>query len=206
MKIISIEGNIGSGKSTFLAYLKEHIRDPGVCFLDEPVAEWETIKDESGVSILENYYKDTKSFAFSFQMMAYISRLAALKQALKHPRYTTIVTERSLDTDRYVFCKMLYDTKLINKIEYTIYNKWFDTFALKEDITYVYLKTDPGVAYERVIQRDRTGETIPLQYLSQCHTYHEEWLRKKKCVVLDGNYSNTPNLLSQRLKHVCRLL
>ena len=29
---------------------------------------------------------------------------------------------------------MLYDDNLIEKIEYTIYNKWFDEFNINEDI------------------------------------------------------------------------
>ena len=59
MKIISIEGNIGSGKSTFVQYLKNHFGDE-VCFLDEPVDIWNTIVDKDNVNIIENYYKDQK--------------------------------------------------------------------------------------------------------------------------------------------------
>ena len=64
-------------------------------------------------------------------MMAYISRLNKLKEAidsLKLKENAVIVTERSLMTDKFVFAKMLYDEKKIEKIEYNIYNKWFDSF------------------------------------------------------------------------------
>ena len=44
MKIISIEGNIGSGKSTFVNELKDNIEN--VLFIDEPVDQWEEIKDK----------------------------------------------------------------------------------------------------------------------------------------------------------------
>ena len=56
MPIISIEGNIGSGKSTLVASLKEYF--PHVILLQEPVEEWNTIKDSSGVTILEKYYSN----------------------------------------------------------------------------------------------------------------------------------------------------
>jgi thymidylate kinase len=37
-EVISIEGNIGSGKSTLMKYLKEHFKnDNHVIFLKEPV-------------------------------------------------------------------------------------------------------------------------------------------------------------------------
>jgi deoxyadenosine/deoxycytidine kinase len=83
-KLISIDGNIGSGKSTLMANLREHYKDePNVVFLKEPVDEWAAIKDENGITILEKFYEDSEKYAFSFQMMAYISRLKVLKD-LKH--------------------------------------------------------------------------------------------------------------------------
>eukprot|EP00966_Prymnesium_polylepis_P072080 1674070-Prymnesium_polylepis.1 len=40
--VVSIEGNIGVGKSTLLGALKErYAKDETVCFVDEPVATWE---------------------------------------------------------------------------------------------------------------------------------------------------------------------
>ena len=72
-RIISIEGNIGSGKSTMVEYLKQNLQnDSTICFLQEPVDIWNTIIDKNGVNIIENYYNDQKKYAFQFQMMAYI--------------------------------------------------------------------------------------------------------------------------------------
>jgi Holliday junction resolvasome RuvABC ATP-dependent DNA helicase subunit len=52
--IISIEGNIGSGKSTFLSYLKSN--NTKFVFVREPVDEWESVRDtESGKSIIEKF-------------------------------------------------------------------------------------------------------------------------------------------------------
>ncbi len=65
--IISVEGNIGSGKSTFIKYLKWFFRNnKKVVIVDEPVKEWEKIKDKSGHSFLEKFYADTTKYAFSF--------------------------------------------------------------------------------------------------------------------------------------------
>ena len=66
-EIFSIEGNIGSGKSTIIERLKE--RYPQFIYLPEPVDEWNKIKDNSGVTILEKFYNDKKRYSFSFQMM-----------------------------------------------------------------------------------------------------------------------------------------
>jgi deoxyadenosine/deoxycytidine kinase len=175
-KILCVEGNIGSGKSTFMTKLKkafQHRED--ICFLDEPVDTWNEFKDKKGC-ILEHYYKDQKFWGFSFQMLAYISRLSILRKALEHPGYRFIITERSLFTDKYVFCKMLYESDIIHPIQYQIYQAWFDEFMTKNEYQFIYLRTTPDVALERVNRRNRKGETIPLAYLEECHRYHEEWL------------------------------
>lgn len=206
MKIISIEGNIGSGKSTFLQLLKENIKD--VLFLDEPVEEWNSIKDISGITILENYYRDPKKYAFSFQIMAYISRLTLLKRAIESKKYDIIITERCLYTDRNVFCKMLYDDDIINLMDYTIYNKWFDEFSeLMENVHYVYLKTDPFVSNNRVIKRSRKGEEIDLNYLIKCNDYHDNWLNTEKNVtIIDANVDNKETDLNIWINSIRKLI
>mgnify|MGYP003333660748 FL=1 len=65
--IFSVEGNIGSGKSTLVKMLKEYLiiaNDKKVVFLQEPVDEWESIKDESGESILEKFYGNQQKYHF----------------------------------------------------------------------------------------------------------------------------------------------
>ena len=85
-KIFSIEGNIGSGKSTLVKILKEHYNDHDVVFLDEPVDVWQTIKYENWESYFSKFYADHDKYSFSFQLMAYVSRIAKLREILKsHP-------------------------------------------------------------------------------------------------------------------------
>jgi deoxyadenosine/deoxycytidine kinase len=178
--IISIEGNIGTGKSTLLCELrKRYADDASICFLDEPVHVWNTIKDAAGVTILEKYYADQKRYAFPFQMMAYISRVSAMRAALKQ-NYRIIIIERSVYTDSSVFAKMLFDSKKIEDIEYIIYSKWVDEFISDfPPVKFIYMQAQPEVSFERVGIRARQGEVIPLDYLQNCHKYHEEWLLVK---------------------------
>ena len=200
--VYSIEGNIGTGKSTFLEKLKEHYKDDtGICFLEEPTQVWDTIKDKAGITILEKYYQKQQRYAFSFQMMAFISRLTGLKDALKNDKYDIIIMERSLFTDCNVFAKMLYDDKKIEDIEYTIYKKWYNDF-MKElpPISFIYLRTDPIISLKRVNERNREGETIPLEYLENCHKYHDNWLLNDNTAPLlkiDANVDihNNPEII-----------
>lgn len=197
LKIISIEGNIGSGKTTLLGKLKEKYADnKNIVFLKEPVDDWATITDIDGVTMLEKFYGNQKEYAFPFQMMAYISRLALFKNTIQENPGAIIITERSLNTDREVFAKMLHDTGFIELVNYKIYLKWFDTFARDCPISKViYVNTDPQICFDRIKKRSRNGESsIPLDYLENCHKYHEDMLdaTKDTCVckdqiVFDGN-------------------
>jgi deoxyadenosine/deoxycytidine kinase len=197
LKIISIEGNIGSGKTTLLSKLKNKYADnKNIVFLKEPVDDWATITDIDGVTMLEKFYSNQKEYAFPFQMMAYISRLALFKNTIQENPGAIIITERSLNTDREVFAKMLYDTGFIELVNYKIYLKWFDTFARDCPVSKViYVNTDPQICFDRIKKRSRTGESsIPLDYLENCHKYHEDMLdaNKDSCVckdqiVFDGN-------------------
>ena len=191
-KIISIEGNIGSGKSTILSLLKKKYEDTeNIIFLNEPVDEWESIKDKNNVTMLQKFYENQKKYSFAFQMMAYISRLSLLKDAIEKYPNSIIITERCLNTDRYVFAKMLYDNNKLEDVEYQIYLKWFDHFSQLQQIQKViYLKTDPEICFYRVGKRSRDGEsTISSEYLKDCHDYHENMINSisNKILVIDGN-------------------
>ena len=191
--IFSVEGNIGSGKSTLVKMLKEHlkkIKNTEVIYLPEPVAEWESIKDSDGKNAIEKYYENPDKYAFSFQMMAYISRIHQLRETLHTNNNVIIICERSVFTDKEIFAKMLHDDGKIGEIEYNIYCKWFYEFV--KDIPVgglIYVKTNPEICERRVIKRNRKGETIPLEYLQNCHKYHEDWLNNESLPVLklDGD-------------------
>jgi deoxyadenosine/deoxycytidine kinase len=213
-KLISIDGNIGSGKSTIMEALKHKFSDnKNVVFLREPVDEWAQIKDENNVTILEKFYANQKDYSFSFQMMAYISRLALLKEAVKNNPHAIFISERSLFTDREVFAKMLYKSGFIEEVNYKIYLKWFDSFSSEFPLhKVIYVKADPQVCFDRIKKRSRTGESnIPLTYLENCHIHHNDMLDKtnSNCIcedqfVLDGNidiYQND-NQLDQWIQEI----
>lgn len=205
--ICTIQGNIAVGKSTLVSQLKTRLENRGkrVCYLQEPVSIWDTITDENGKPILALYYEDQHAYAFAFQMMAYISRLSIVRKALDED-YDLIIAERSLATDKNIFAKMLFDEGKIKHVEHEIYQKWCDEFQMgfpKERI--VYLRSSPEVAHHRVNVRGREGESIPLEYLQNCHKYHEDWLAEADGVLtIDGNVdlTETPTYVDERVKMI----
>jgi deoxyadenosine/deoxycytidine kinase len=196
--IISIEGNIGSGKSTIFNFLKNILSKNDFYFVDEPVEEWLKIRDEKE-NIIEKFYKNQKKYAFSFQMMAYISRLKNLQEAIKNNPNKIIITERNIMTDKNIFAKMLYHQKKIDQINYKIYNQWFNYFLQDLPIIkYIYIRTNPLICAERIIKRNRKGEKISLEYLNDCHQYHESWFEKEDKIVIktDNDFINDFEILN----------
>ena len=191
--IISVEGNIGSGKSTLVDNLKRHLSNKEInyVFVQEPVDIWNTITDKEGEPILTKFYRDQERYSFSFQMMAYISRLSILRKAVKENPDSVIITERCVHTDRHVFAQMLYDDDKILETDYQIYLRWFDEFI--EDVpiyAFIYLHTTPETSFSRVQKRAREGEVIPIEYLDRCNKYHDMWLDNipdEKKILIDGN-------------------
>jgi deoxyadenosine/deoxycytidine kinase len=197
-KIISFDGNIGSGKSTKVKDIENYYKEQGrtdIIFIQEPVDVWNSVVDEHGVTILSNYYKNQKRFAFRLQMLAYISRLSLLRDAVKKGcKY--IITERCVGTDRNVFSKMLYDKGDIEHDEYIIYKKWYDEFISDVPIgAIVYIKASPETCFERVNIRAREGENIPLEYLKECDKYHDEWINSENIpkLVIDADINLKEN-------------
>jgi deoxyadenosine/deoxycytidine kinase len=179
--IISVEGNIGSGKTTILEHLQTTLQgDNTILFLREPLDVWERVKDEqTGETILEKFYANPDQYAFPFQVMAYATRLSMIRQTMRsHPRCKAIVCERSLTADKEIFAKMLHDDGKIDSVCYQIYQQFYKEFSDEIGLDgIVYIDADANVCKERVILRSRQGENgISIEYLSKCKSYHDEWL------------------------------
>lgn len=205
--IISIEGNIGSGKSTFIKILKERLKDDQFVFIPEPVDEWLKIVDLDGKNILSKFYDDKEKYSFPFQVLAFTSKLKLIREALHDNPDKIIITERSVHTDKQVFSKMLHDDKKINDISYQIYLAMFDEFLDKiNDIDkIIFVNTDHKICHQRVNKRNRIGEKIELEYLEKCDHYHKNWLLNLNDVlILDGNneFQNNDDIINEWISRI----
>ena len=178
-QIISIEGNIGAGKSTFVDIINKNVKNSEI--VCEPVEIWKNLKDSDGSNILQKYYKDIPRWAYSFQNLACITRMIKIEDIIRQSDAEFIFLDRSLGTDKNVFEKMLYDSKQITEIEHQMYNLWCDFYHKYvrpefENIV-IYLRCSPETALFRIKKRGRVEEQdITLDYLTNLHKYHEQWL------------------------------
>lgn len=207
MKLITIEGNIGSGKSTILTKLKEYYKDNNnIIFIDEPLMEWQNMKDENDKNLLEHFYEDNEKYSFPFQIYAYITILNKLFEAHNKNPNAILISERGVKSTMQVFAKMLYDNKKINEIMYKIYKELcnFGNTQLLQLIPnlehkMIYIDTNPEVCLERIKSRSRIGETIiAIDYLVLCKKYHDEMMRsatnnQEIVLYFDGNINYHSN-------------
>jgi len=195
--LISLEGNIGVGKSTFFNILKEHFaNDPSVLFLPEPLNIWESVKDDNNKGMLVKFYEEPKKYGFAFQMLVFYSRYKVLHDVLNENKYKLIFTERCLEGDMNLFAKMSYEMKNMENVEFQIYQKLYDQLTIQVPKTYfVYIDTSVKVSYERIRKRGRPGEEkISIDYLLALEEKHHDWLvGKKNLLTLNGNLDMNEN-------------
>ena len=193
--IISLDGNIGVGKSTLIQHLKTHI--PNIHIIPEPVDTWTTYKTAENKNLLELFYEDKERWAYTFQNCAVITRALTIVDTIaKTPNKDVFITERSLLTDRNVFAEMLHNNGCINELEWKLYNKWYDTFSDWVSISgIIYITTSPETAETRLHIRAREGEdTITLKYLYGLDIQHRKWISETHIPVLKISTESDTNV------------
>ena len=183
--LISIDGNIGSGKSTLVDLIKSHAdKIPGLVIVHEPVRKWKKI------GILNKFYSNPMEWAFQFQSYVLITRTMALLEAINNPKNKVIITERCLETDLMIFCDLLGNEGCLNKTEMKLYSSMYE--LIRHDIVkktvngIIYVDTDPTLSYSRIVGRNRLEETpITKEYVYKVHKQHEKWLKSKKVCNTD---------------------
>ena len=217
-QIFAVDGNIGSGKTTLIKIIQNKFDD--VVVLEEPLSEWQKIKDDDGKNLLDKFYNDKVRWSYTFQNFAYITRLKKMMDELSNVENNNkvIICERSILTDKNIFAKMLYDKKLLTKFEYEIYNYWFDIFEKKYHINnIIYLKVDPDISFKRINIRNRSEEkNISKEYVKDVHSYHEKWfnevkdLGNKNVLTLNGNTNfinneNDKKVILNKIRHFIKI-
>ena len=168
-------------------------KDPRIEVVKEPVVKW---RDVNGTNLLRLMYENGPRWNFAFQSRVQQTMLEGHQRTTHKP---VKIMERSLHSTHEIFMKHQVRFNKIQKVEADILESWY-TFlttnnAYNTDVDlYIYLKTSPEVAFERLEQRNRKEEQmVTLDYIRQIHFLHEEWLgdsaqpKSTPVLILDGN-------------------
>jgi len=190
--VVSVEGNIGSGKSSMLKVF-ENMTDK-VTTVPEPVEEWQ---DLNGHNLLHKLYEDPGRWSFQFQSYIQLTRLRLLKSPTDKP---VKLLERSIQNNRFCFLELAKRQGSLTLPELSVLYSWYDfldqNMGLDLDLI-VYLRADPEVSYERMRNRGRSEESeVPLDFITSLHNVYEDWLIEQKfgeinvpVLVMDANKS-----------------
>lgn len=180
-KRISIEGNIGCGKTTVCESVLNTSRLP--VFL-EPVSEW--------TPYLEEFYKDPMKWGFSFNVNVILSY-----QKWKNNLFTAVY-ERSPISCKHVFTNQQIKDGFIHPLEVDIFNKIYDQLAWEPNYI-IYINTNPVNCSERMKSRGRSCENgVTDEYLYAIHEQYEklcDHIKNErndiKLYIVDGNRDKT---------------
>ena len=201
----SVEGNIASGKTSLLKLLSKNISCE---IFEEPVESWKNVAE---INLFEELNKNPKKNAFQFQMLILNDML---KTHAIRPNTRFKFMERSIHSSK-IFIEHLKCNNNISKSEIEIHNRWLETctnipvFNTKLDYIF-YLKTDPAVAYKRLVKRNRNEEkSMTFLNIKTLHEIYETKImdltsKNTKLIILDGEKptSELCELLSDWIKHV----
>jgi thymidine kinase len=168
--IISVEGNIASGKTTVL----ETLRAEGLKTFPEPVEDWK--------EWLVHFYQDMRKWALAFQFRVLLS-------FLQRDYGEKAVVERSPMTCVEVFGASLHGSGHLVREEYALMLDYYKQFSWKPDVV-VYVRTPPETCFERMRSRDRDGEQrVSLEYLSDLHERYEVVMSRYRgrLITVDGS-------------------
>jgi deoxyadenosine/deoxycytidine kinase len=166
-KIVSIEGNIGVGKTTLGRSLVSVLEREGleVIFHDEPVNQ----------QMLKQFLIDPKKYAYPFQLYMLTRRqvnYVKAQQAVSEGK--CVIIDRSLAGD-FVFATLQHQLGNITTEDYTIYQQVYKDFEEFVPDYILYLQASVKSIKERIKRRNRDGEDV----------YDDDYLTK-----LDETYRN----------------
>jgi deoxyguanosine kinase len=168
---ITIEGNIGAGKTTLAHLLARHFNARLVLeqFADNP--------------FLPKFYESPEQYAFPLELFFMAERFKQLKELIQQKDLFQHVT-----VSDYLFTKCLLFAKInLPEDEFRLYQRLFDIIhqQLVEPDILIYLHAPISKLQENIRRRNRSYEQkIPDAYLSSIQETYLQYIRQYKVKTL----------------------
>ena len=177
---IAIIGNIGAGKTTLTQMLGDYFK-------------WEVMYEAvEGNPYLADFYQDMERWAFNLQIYFLNNRFAQV-QKIRETTYSTIIQDRTIFEDAYIFARNLYESGVLTDRDYQTYLLLFESIirTVSQPDLLIYLKADIPKLVSQIKKRGRDFEAdISLDYLTNLNRYYEDFVQNYedgKIIEIDVN-------------------
>lgn len=183
--IVSVLGNIGSGKSEFIQSMKE--KGVGSQLIEmlamqgdlNVYEESEKVKEIAADIFYPALQKKDIHTCYAAEIEMLYARVDQMIEVSKNDGLAII--ERTPYENRYVFFENLFRSGIMREPFYENYNSTFKHLMNLIPIpdVLVYLRTTPDITYERMMKRGRPSEKgLALEYLKGTHELYERLVDK----------------------------
>src|SRR5689334_7004065 len=191
---ITIEGNIGAGKTTLAHLLSKHYNARLVLeqFADNP--------------FLPKFYENPQQYAFPLELFFMAERFKQLKELIQQKDLFHSVT-----ISDYLFTKSLLFAKInLSEEEFRLYQRLFDILyqqLIQPDIL-IYLHAPVNKLQQNIRKRNRSYEqNIPDDYLFNIQETYTHYIRQHNIKTLFVDASNADFLGNEKhLQVICEAL
>ena len=163
--IFSIEGNIGSGKTTIIHHLQKIYGDQ-VILVEEPVKDWQNLEGEN---LLKKKNDDLNRWGYSFEAYVLITKMNELTR-FAYSDKKIILIERCMLTDK-VFFDINVENGFSNPMEEAMFKNLYEFLSnnvYPKLSGIIYLDTPVEECINRMIKRGRKAEkSLTKEYLTQ---------------------------------------
>ncbi len=179
---IAIAGNIGSGKTTLAELLAKHYGWD---------AHYEEVDDNP---YLADFYEDMQRWSFNLQIQFLNNRFSQVQKIRQSGK--TVVQDRTIYEDAYIFAPNLYDMGLMGKRDYDNYLSLFELMSslVKSPDLLIYIRASVPKLVEQIQKRGREYENnIRLDYLKRLNERYEAWIEqydKGKVLIINVDECN----------------
>ena len=199
---IAIAGNIGCGKTTLTKMLAKHY---GWTPMFEPVDNNPYLKD---------YYADMARWAFNLQIYFLEKRFKDIVQIALVRDDTTVVQDRSIFEDAYIFARNLRRTGRMSERDYETYIELFELMMgmVHYPDLMIYIRSGIPNLVNQIAKRGREFErTMGIDFLMGLNELYEEWIATypERLIIVDGDqtkFEGNPEAFSPITDKIDRVL